>query len=88
MCSKRLAANKWKLFLGDAEEAIVASELLFKHGLYGKSAFYAQQCVELSIKSYLLKFHPTEKDFNHHLPLREVLKKTKSRYRSIGKNKI
>ncbi len=77
MCSKRLAANKWKLFLGDAEEAIVASELLFKHGLYGKSAFYAQQCVELSIKSYLLKFHPTEKDFNHHLPLREVVKKLK-----------
>lgn len=69
-----LIVDKWKLFLNDAEDAIKSSELLFNHEFYGKSAFHAQQCVELSIKTYLLKFQPIEKDFNNHLPLKLILR--------------
>lgn len=70
--------------MDDAEDAIKSSKLLFEQGLYGNSAFHAQQCVEMSIKAYLLKFHPTIGNFNSHLPLELVLTKLKPEIKILG----
>ena len=76
--------------MNDAKDAINSSKLLFNHGLYGQSAFHAQQCVELSVKAYMLYFCPSEGDINNHYPLKVVLRhlKTKTKQLRILKSKI
>lgn len=64
--------------MDDAKDAIETAELLYKNERFGKSAFNAQQAVELSIKSYVKYFdliHENQNNiFKTHIPSKILLK--------------
>ena len=74
-----MSLEEYELLINKARENIEISELLFDNDKLGNASFHAQQAIELSIKSYVIKFNLLEgirRDnlFKTHMPSKILLK--------------